>query len=94
MKRNILGRLIILLGTQESFAQNSNIEQELKDLSKVKWQWMADKNVDKLASLFHDESKFVHMSGSWKKARELEIIESGSIWYGASRYNKQHLPTH
>ena len=42
---------------------------------------MADKDVDKLASLFHDESKFVHMSGSWKKARELEIIESGSIWY-------------
>ena len=81
MKRNILGLLIILLGTQESFAQNSNIEQELKDLSKAKWQWMADKNVDKLASLFHDESKFVHMSGSWKKARELEIIESGSIWY-------------
>jgi hypothetical protein len=81
MKQNILGLLIILLGTQESFAQNSNIEQELKDLSKAKWQWMADKNVDKLASLFHDESKFVHMSGSWKKARELEIIESGSIWY-------------
>ena len=42
---------------------------------------MADKNVDELATLFHDESKFVHMSGSWKKARELEIIESGSIWY-------------
>jgi len=81
MKRNILGLLIILLGAQWSFAQNSNIEQELKDLSKAKWQWMADKNVDKLASLFHDESKFVHMSGSWKKARELEIIESGSIWY-------------
>ena len=81
MKRNILGLLIILLGAQWSIAQNSTVEQELKDLSKAKWQWMADKNVDKLASLFHDESKFVHMSGSWKKARELEIIESGSIWY-------------
>lgn len=81
MKQNILGLLIILLGAQWSFAQNSNVEEELKDLSKAKWQWMADKNVDKLASLFHDESKFVHMSGSWKKARELEIIESGSIWY-------------
>ena len=42
---------------------------------------MADKNVDALATLFHDKSKFVHMSGSWKKARELEIIETGSIWY-------------
>jgi hypothetical protein len=56
-------------------------EQELVKLSKDKWQWMADKNVDKLAPLFHDESKFVHMSGTWKKDEELEIIKTGSIWY-------------
>ena len=56
-------------------------EQELVNLSKDKWQWMADKNVDKLAPLFHDESKFVHMSGTWKKDEELEIIKTGSIWY-------------
>lgn len=42
---------------------------------------MANKNVDKLALLFHDKSKFVHMSGTWKKAEELEIIRTGSIWY-------------
>ena len=42
---------------------------------------MADKNVDKLATLFHDKSKFVHMSGTWKKDEELEIIKTGSIWY-------------
>lgn len=42
---------------------------------------MANKNVEALASLFHQESKFVHMSGSWKKAKELETIKSGSIWY-------------
>ena len=42
---------------------------------------MADKAVDKLGPLFHDESKFVHMSGTWKKAEELDIIKSGSIWY-------------
>jgi len=42
---------------------------------------MADKNVDKLASLFHDKAKFVHMSGTWKKEEELEIIKTGSIWY-------------
>jgi hypothetical protein len=56
-------------------------ELELVNLSKDKWQWMADKNVDKLAVLFHDKSKFVHMSGTWKKDEELEIIKSGSIWY-------------
>ncbi len=56
-------------------------EKEVEELSKTKWQWMADKDVDKLANLFHEKSKFVHMSGSWKKERELEIIKSGSIWY-------------
>lgn len=63
-----------------SYAQSKS-EKEIKDLSKQKWQWMADKNVKELSSLFHDQSKFVHMSGSWKKERELEVIESGSIWY-------------
>ena len=64
-----------------SAAQNSAMEREVVQLSKDKWQWMADKDVGKLAPLFHDESKFVHMSGTWKKDEELEIIRSGSIWY-------------
>ncbi len=67
MKRSIIGVLFILLGAQLSFAQNSAIENEIKELSQNKWQWMADKNIDKLATLFHDKSKFVHMSGTWKK---------------------------
>ena len=60
---------------------STDAEEQVINLSKDKWQWMADKNVDKLASLFHDQSKFVHMSGTWKKDRELDIIETGSIWY-------------
>lgn len=64
-----------------SASGGENGEQEITNLSRDKWQWMSDKNVDKLASLFHDESKFVHMSGTWKKNEELEIIKTGSIWY-------------
>ncbi len=64
-----------------STTNSTNYEQEIKELSKAKWQWMADKNVDKLASLFHDKSKFVHMSGTWKKNEELDIIKTGRIWY-------------
>jgi|SRR5210317_261092 ketosteroid isomerase-like protein len=60
---------------------SQDIKQEIINLSKTKWDWMAKKDVVSLAELFDDESKFVHMSGSWKKLRELEIIESGSIWY-------------
>ena len=80
MKRSIIVTLFII-SAQMSFAQDSDTEQELKELSKQKWQWMADKNVQALEDLFHDKSKFVHMSGTWKKDRELEIIETGSIWY-------------
>jgi hypothetical protein len=73
--------IFLLAVSAQSFAQNTAIEQEIKELSKAKWQWMADKDVDKLATLFDDRSKFVHMSGSWNKDRELEIIKTGSIWY-------------
>jgi hypothetical protein len=87
MKQSILRICFILMSVVSSYAQTSTTanytkeEQELINLSKDKWLWMADKNVDKLAPLFHDESKFVHMSGTWKKDEELEIIKTGSIWY-------------
>ncbi len=42
---------------------------------------MADKNTDKLAELFHDKAKFVHMGGTWGKDREVDIIRSGGIHY-------------
>lgn len=81
MKKSIIAILLVIVGMQLSFAQNTTTEQEIKDLSKAKWQWMADKDVNKLAPLFHDKSKFVHMSGTWKKDEELDIIKTGSIWY-------------
>ena len=81
LKLRLLVLVCFLMGLQASFAQEADVEKEIKELSKAKWEWMAEKNIDNLATLFHDKSKFVHMSGSWKKDRELEIIESGSIWY-------------
>lgn len=87
MKITTVGFCLLMLGVMSSYAQGSTtksytgVEQELINLSKEKWQLMTDKNVDKLAQLFHDKSKFVHMSGTWKKDEELEIIKTGSIWY-------------
>lgn len=83
MKTSIIGLFLFVISMQVALAQNSTpaIEQQLKDLSKQKWQWMAEKNVEKLAALFDDKSKFVHMSGTWKKDEELDIIKTGSIWY-------------
>ncbi len=56
-------------------------EQEIINLSKNKWLWMADKNVPKLNTLFDEKSVFVHMGGSWGKVQELDVIKSGGIWY-------------
>ena len=93
MKSKIIGLVLLAMIVQSSFAQqpptetiktstnNTPEEQEIINLSKAKWQWMADKDVDKLTTLFQDKSKFVHMSGTWGKNRELEIIKTGSIWY-------------
>jgi len=81
MKTSILGLFIIIIGAQWSFAQNSSVEEEIINLSKEKWQWMSDKNADKLDALFHEKAVFVHMGGSWGKERELNIIKGGGIWY-------------
>jgi hypothetical protein len=56
-------------------------EQELLDLSKAKWQWMSDKQVDTLNGLFDENCVFVHMGGSWGKTQELNTIKNGFIWY-------------
>lgn len=61
--------------------EGGGTEQEILALSKAKWQWMADKEADKLADLFHDQAKFVHMGGTWGKEREVNIIRSGGIHY-------------
>jgi hypothetical protein len=81
MKTTISGLFILIMSAQWSFAQNSAKEQEIINLSKEKWQWMADKDVDKLDDLFHEKSVYVHMGGSWGKEQEMNIIESGGIWY-------------
>lgn len=90
MKTAILGLLLIIVGVPLSFGQAglnptnrvfTVAEQEVVDLSKDKWQWMADKNADVLNNLFHEKSVFVHMGGSWGKEQEVNIIKSGGIWY-------------
>ena len=80
MKKSIFGIVTFILISMNSFAQNT-VQEEIKALSKNKWQWMADKDVDKLGKLFDSQAMFVHMGGSWGKERELEIIKSGFIHY-------------
>lgn len=80
MKKVLLILSLSLFAITSSFAQSSE-EQALTQLSLDKWQWMSDKDVDKLDKLFDAKAKFVHMSGTWKKDEELDIIKTGRIWY-------------
>ena len=61
--------------------QNVNLEQEIINLSKEKWRWMSEREVDTLDALFHKKAVFVHMGGAWGKEQELDIIKSGGIHY-------------
>lgn len=92
-KAKFIGLLLAIISVHSSYAQqpptetiktatnNTPEQQEIINLSKKKWDWMADKNVDSLTVLFDDKSMFVHMGGSWGKQPELNTIKSGGIWY-------------
>ncbi|MFD3395188.1 nuclear transport factor 2 family protein [Aquirufa sp. OSTEICH-129V] len=80
MKSFALFLSIMLLILTNAFAQ-TNSDETIKQLSKDKWQWMANKDADKLADLFDEKCEFVHMGGTWGKAREVDIIKAGFIWY-------------
>jgi 4-carboxymuconolactone decarboxylase len=88
MKRTIFTLVLLLLvysapatAQNPSTARGTNAEQEILSLSKTKWRWMSERNVDSLAALFDDQAVFVHMSRTMSKDQELEVIKSGGIQY-------------
>ena len=83
---------VLVLASVTAFAQSfSKEEQALIDLSNQKWAWMAEKNADKLAELFHDNAMFVHMGGSWGKQQEVDVIRGGMIWYKHADIHSQEV---
>jgi hypothetical protein len=87
MKKVIFALLIFLGSLQSLSAQTTpatnltDSEQQIVKLSKIKWDWMAEKNADSLSALFDDKAVFVHMGGSWGKTQEVNVIKSGGIHY-------------
>jgi len=85
MKVSVLLLVLLMMSVHYLNAQteknDESTKQQIINLSKDKWQWMADKNVDTLKYLFHDKAMFVHMGGSWGKEPELNTIKNGGIWY-------------
>ena len=86
MKKYLFSFLLSVACSSLVYAQQNNIahlsaEQEIINLSKRKWQWMADKRTDSLDLLFHENAMFVHMGGSMSKKQEIDVIKSGGIHY-------------
>jgi hypothetical protein len=67
--------------TIQTAASHTPEQQEVINLSNTKWNWMADKKVDSLETLFDDQAMFTHMGGTWGKTQELATIKNGGIWY-------------
>lgn len=72
---------VVGASAQENVKTFTAEEQAIVNLSNNKWNWMSEKNVEKLAELFHENSQFVHMGGYWGKQEELNTIRTGGIWY-------------
>ena len=81
MKYKLLLVAVVCLSYNFVLAQDSTQHKKVIELSRNKWQWMADKNTNALDPLFDEKAMFVHMGGSWGKAQELKVIKEGTIWY-------------
>ena len=82
MKRIVVTFIALFLAhSPQAAAQSTTAEQEILSLSKTKWRWMSERNVDSLAALFHEEAVFVHMGGTMSRNQELDVIRGGGIHY-------------
>lgn len=72
--------LLVLVASSQTSTQ-ATASQEVISLSKDKWRWMSERNVEALTTLFHDDAVFVHMGATMSKTQELGVIKGGSIQY-------------
>jgi 4-carboxymuconolactone decarboxylase len=67
--------------TATTATRSANEQQQLIDLSRQKWLWMASRDIAQLETLFHPSARFVHMGATMDKAAELDVIRTGRIEY-------------
>lgn len=88
MRVPVIGLFLLMMSVQLLSAQTKKStfvsqysEQEIIDLSKAKWRWMAERQADSLDALFNGKAVFVHMGGTMNKEQEMGTIKSGGIQY-------------
>jgi hypothetical protein len=63
-------------------SERAAVEDELRALSKAKWRWATDGELDRLEDLFDDELVFVHLIGDIRsKAEWIGELRSGRFVY-------------
>jgi hypothetical protein len=60
---------------------DTKMEQTIMEISKNKWDWMMERQLDDLSGLFHEKAVFVHMGATLSKNEEMDVIKNGSIVY-------------
>jgi hypothetical protein len=96
MKIYITCLLFIL--TNFSFGQNvkendkTEIANTIQNLHLKKFKWMADKQIDSLFSLLHDDVHYIHSNG-WleSKSEVIENIKSGKLNYSDVKVHESHV---
>ena len=67
-------------------------EDEIIDLSRKKWRWMSERQVEALSTLFHTRAVFVHMGATMTKDQEMEVIRTGAIQYKDIEIQETSVP--
>jgi hypothetical protein len=70
------------IGQDLKINQRSEITQTIHNLHLKKFKWMADKQLDSLSALLHDEVHYIHSNG-WKESKSevLANLLSGKLSY-------------
>ncbi len=82
MKKNNFLLITFILLSFSSFAQPGNLERQILDLSKRKFDWMVNKNTDSLKAILDEQVKYIHSNG-WTQSKQ-EVIDdciSGKLVY-------------
>ena len=67
-------------------------EDEITDLSRKKWRWMSERQMEALSVLFDDRAVFVHMGATMTKDQEMEVIRTGAIQYKDIEIHETSVP--
>jgi len=74
-------------------ANNSNeLKSKVNDVHLKKFQWLADKQIDSLATLLHDDVFYIHSNG-WQESKSevIENIKSGKLNYSDVKVHESHV---